>query len=158
MEWSEVIAHPSLRDLPFKIELDENGKIIMTPVKIKHSILTGKIGRLMNQIRGEGEILNECAIDTSKGVKVADVAWALRETLKQIEAETSASVAPEICVEVLSRSNTDKEMRDKRKLYFERGAQEVWTCDEDGAMRFFNPKRELKTSQLFPGFPNKIEV
>ena len=31
MQWQEVIAHPSLQDLPFKIELNEYGKIEMSP-------------------------------------------------------------------------------------------------------------------------------
>lgn len=158
MEWSEVIAHPSLRDLPFKIELDENGKIIMTPVKIRHSAYAMNIGSLIQQMRTDGQALVECAIKTKKGTKVADVAWASSVRFKKIVSETDASIAPEVCVEVLSKSNTDKEMREKSKLYFERGAHEVWTCSEDGAMRFFNPKRELKASQLFPDFPNKIEV
>lgn len=158
MEWSEVVAHPSLRDLPFKIELNENGQIVMTPVKIKHSVHAGKISRFMVQSRDDGEALSECAIDTRLGTKVADVAWASFEMLERIKLETSASVAPEVCVEVLSKSNTDKEMREKRKLYFERGALEVWMCDESGTLRFFNAKRELKSSQLFPQFPNKIEV
>lgn len=158
MNWSEVVAHPSLRDLPFKIELNENGQVVMTPVKIKHSIHAGKIARYMVQLRDDGEVLSECAIDTRLGTKVADVAWASSEMLERIKLETSASAAPEVCVEVLSKSNTDKEMREKRKLYFERGALELWTCDESGALRFFNAKRELKSSQLFPKFPNKIEV
>ncbi len=157
MEWSEVVAHPDLRDLPFKIELNEQGQIIMTPVKVKHSIYAGEIARLM-QVRRDGAVLIECAIDTRRGTKVADVAWASTERLEQIESEISASVAPEVCVEVVSASNTGKEMQGKRKLYFGRGAQEVWTCDGHGAMRFFNEKRELKGSQLFPEFPQRIEV
>lgn len=158
MNWSEVVAHPSLRDLPFKIELNENGQVVMTPVKIKHAFFASEIGFLMRQARTDGRTLSECAIKTSKGTKVADAAWASTERFAKIELETSASVAPEVCVEVISQSNTDKEMREKRKLYFERGALEMWTCDESGAMRFFNAKRELKSSQLFPAFPNKIEV
>ena len=29
MNWQEVCEHPSLQDLPFKIELNEKGEIIM---------------------------------------------------------------------------------------------------------------------------------
>ncbi|MCP9495703.1 MAG: Uma2 family endonuclease [Pyrinomonadaceae bacterium MAG19_C2-C3] len=158
MEWSEVVAHPSLRDLPFKIELNEYGSVVMTPVKIKHSVHTGRISRLMGQMRAEGEVLVECAIKTGKGTKVADVAWSSPERFGVIENDTDASIAPEVCVEVVSASNTDKEMKGKRELYFESGAQEVWTCDESGGMRFFNAKRELKRSRLFPDFPERIEV
>jgi hypothetical protein len=31
MEWIEVLADPVLRDLPYKIELNEYGKIVMSP-------------------------------------------------------------------------------------------------------------------------------
>lgn len=158
MEWSEVVAHPSLRDLPFKIELNEYGAIVMTPFKIKHSVHAGELTCLMGQMRTEGEVLVECAIKTSKGTKVADVAWSSPERFAKIENDTDASIAPEVCVEVVSASNTDREMKDKRELYFESGAQEVWTCDEQGAMRFFNAKRELKRSKMFPNFPERIEV
>ena len=44
--------------------------------------------------------------------------------------------APEICVEVLSPSNSEPEMNEKRALYFEAGAHEVWICDLDGKMEF----------------------
>lgn len=158
MEWSEVVDHPSLRDLPFKIELDENGKVIMTPVKIKHSFYQSEISSLLNKQRADGKAMVECAIKTRKGTKVADAAWASRERLQRILPETDASIAPEVCVEVVSASNTEEEMRGKRKLYFERGAHEVWICDEHGAIAFYNAKRKLKKSILFPDFPNKVEM
>ena len=47
--------------------------------------------------------------------------------------------APPICVEVLSPTNTKGEIEGKRELYFERGAREVWVCDLDGKMAFYNP-------------------
>ncbi len=31
MEWREVVEHPSLKDLPFKIETNEWGNIMMAP-------------------------------------------------------------------------------------------------------------------------------
>jgi Uma2 family endonuclease len=44
--------------------------------------------------------------------------------------------APEVCVEVFSASNTFAEIAEKIVLYFEAGAQEVWTCDQDGILEF----------------------
>jgi Uma2 family endonuclease len=80
---------------------------------------------IMGRGQTDGKVLVECAIKTSRGTKVAGVALASNKRFMRIKSETDASVAPEVCVEVLSRSNTDKEMREKRKLYFERGAHEV---------------------------------
>ncbi len=36
MEWREVIEHPSLKNLPFKIETNEWGQIEMTPTSHAH--------------------------------------------------------------------------------------------------------------------------
>jgi Uma2 family endonuclease len=158
MNWQEVCEHPSLKDLPFKIELDEYGRVIMSPVKIYHSILQGEIEFLLRTFLKEGKALPECAIKTSKGTKVADVAWASLDLLSKIKNEVEASIAPEICVEIISSSNTKKEMVEKRQLYFEAGAKEVWLCNENGLFSFFNAEQELSHSILAPEFPQKIEV
>ncbi len=158
MNWQEVCEHPSLKDLPFKIELDELGKIIMSPVKIYHSILQGEIEFLLRSLLKSGKTLPECAIKTGKGTKVADVAWASLDVLSKIKDETEASIAPEICVEVISSSNTKKEMAEKRQLYFEAGAIEVWMCNENGDMSFFNAEQQLTRSVSVPEFPEKVTV
>ncbi len=71
---------------------------------------------------------------------------------------TEASIAPEICVEIISSSNTKKAMAAKRQLYFEAGAREVWLCDENGVLSFFNADHKLCHSELVPQFPDKIEM
>lgn len=158
MNWQEVCEHPSLRDLPFKIELDEFGRIIMSPVKIYHSILQGEIEFLLRTLLKSGKALPECAIKTSKGTKVADVAWASLPLLNIIRGQTEASIAPEICVEIISTSNTKREMVEKRQLYFEAGAKEVWICTEHGEMSFFNAEQQLTCSVLVSEFPGKLDV
>lgn len=158
MNWQEVCDHPQLRDLSFKIELNEEGNIVMSPIKVFHSLLQGEIEALLKKYLNSGKAFPECAVATKKGTKVADVAWVSKERLQQIKSEVECSIAPEICVEVLSNSNTQKEMIEKRKLYFEQGAHEFWLCDEQGKMRFFNPKMELLHSQLVPEFPSEIEI
>ena len=158
MNWQEVCEHPSLKDLPFKIELDELGKVIMSPVKIYHSILQGEIEFMLRSLLKEGKTLPECAIKTSKGTKVADVAWVSAGLLAKIKGEIEASIAPEICVEIISTGNTKKEMAEKRQLYFEAGAKEVWMCNDDGVMTFFNAKQQLTRSVLVPEFPDKVAI
>jgi Uma2 family endonuclease len=158
MNWQEVVEHPSLRDLPFKIELNEYGAIVMNPVKLNHSGFQRSIQALMENQRDDGMALPEVAVWTRKGTKVADVAWVSLELWKDLEGKTEALVAPEICVEVLSMSNSIYEMKGKRKLYFEQGAKEVWICDEYGEMSFYNSKRKLKKSQMFPDFPTKVKI
>ena len=158
MNWQEVCEHPSLKDLPFKIELDEMGKIIMSPVKLYHSLFQGEIEFLLRSLLKNGKAIPECAIKTSKGTKVADVAWISLDLLIKIKHEFEASIAPEICIEIISGSNSKKEMIEKRALYFEAGAKEVWLCDENGDMSFFNTEQQLNQSELVPLFPLKIII
>ncbi len=156
MNWLEVCEHPALQDLPFKIELDETGKIIMAPTKVYHSIYQGDIAYRLQTLAPTGKAMVECAIATRKGTKVADVAWASPERLAIIWSEAECSIAPELCVEVLSSANTNREMRTKRQLYFEKGALEVWLCDPKGRITFFSPEGQLDYSVLFPDFPLEI--
>ncbi len=157
MQWPEICANKSLQDLPFKIELNKWGQIVMSPAKPKHSILQGLIAELLNSQITKGMAFPECAIQTKDNVKVADVVWASDKILDVIEEETVASIAPEICVEVKSASNTIEEMAEKKDLYFAAKAEEVWLCDEGGKMRFYSPEGELDKSLLVPDFPKQIQ-
>lgn len=106
MFWQDVCENASLKDLPFKIELNAQGQLLMTPVKVSHSLIQGKIiGLLYRHSRQEGEALAECAIKTQKGTKVADVAWASTKILKIIQTEIECSIAPvvvlKLCLQVI---------------------------------------------------------
>ncbi len=156
MNWQEVCDTPELTNLPFKIELNQQGQILMTPVKVYHSLFQGKITGLLYANLQNGDVLVECAIATEQGTKVADIAWASVDTLKVIRDETECSVAPEICIEVLSLANTEQEMSEKKELYFSCGAKEVWICNEDGLIIFFTQNGEVSNSLLVPDFPRKL--
>jgi len=155
MEWKEVCEHPSLQNLPFKIELNEKGQILMSPVKVYHSAFQGKIARLLPE---KGVVLPECAIRTQKGTKVADIAWCSEERFKLIAPETECSIAPEICIEVLSASNTNQEIEEKRELYILAGAKEFWVCNENGEVVFFDDQGRIEQSGLVPGFPARVYI
>ena len=156
MQWQEVCENKSLQDLPFKIELNKWGQIVMSPAKLKHSIYQAIIQNLLKSLIDTGLAFPECAIQTSDGVKVADVVWASDERIDLIENEETASIAPEICIEIKSASNTKEEMNIKKDLYLEAGAQEFWVCDQNGNITFFNQEGELSQSLLVPNFPHQI--
>ena len=156
MNWQEVCDHPSLQNLPFKIELDERGKIIMSPVRVSHSAYQGEISYLLRSMLRTGKTLPECAIRTCKGTKVADVAWASQKRFEKIIHEVECSIAPEICIEVMSPSNTEDEITEKKSLYFESGAEEVWICETGGKIKFYAPGKEIHCSLLVPEFPQNI--
>ncbi len=66
MLWQEVCDYPGLKDLPFKIKLDEYGRIIMSLVKVCHSTFQGEIAFILRSLLQTGRTLPECAIKTSK--------------------------------------------------------------------------------------------
>ena len=156
MTWNDVIADKSLQDLPYKIETNGYGQVVMSPASHYHNRFQGVIYRLMSELAPSGEPLMECSIETDDGVKVADVAWLSSAFIKAHEFQTPYKLSPEMCVEVISPSNSRAEMRQKRELYFSQGATEVWLCDSAGAMRFFDRNGELSQTELFPSFPKTV--
>jgi len=160
MQWADVVNDPSLKNLPYKIELNQYGQIVMTPHWPIHSEIQSVLQDALNSRLTGGRAVQEYAIQTTAGVRVADVVWRSEERWSKIRAAGAvpAPVAPEICVEVQSRSNTEAEMAEKRALYFEAGALEVWLCDESGRLRFFNPVGETDQSKLVPTFPARVDI
>ncbi|HSH01414.1 MAG TPA: Uma2 family endonuclease [Anaerolineae bacterium] len=156
MNWKEVQAHPALQDLPFKIELNEYGNIMMTPASNKHGNIQAKILRILFNLMKEGDALVECSVATVKGVKVADVAWGSDEFIAVYGFETPYQKAPELCVEVVSPSNSEREMQEKIALYLGKGAWEVWVCAESGVVQFYSYEGEMGGSVLFPDFPQRV--
>ncbi len=126
------------------------GQIVMSPANSRHSILQGLLIDALNRLKGDGLVLPECPIQTAKGVKVPDVVWVSSQFLGGHGDETPFSKAPDVCIEVLSPSNTQREM-EERELYFARGAKEVWLCDEQGGLSFYDCTGLLPCSSLFPG-------
>jgi hypothetical protein len=60
-----------------------------------------------------------------------------------------------------SPSNCREEMLEKMPLYYAKGAEEVWLCDEAGRMEFFTARSAplpVTASVLCPDFPPQIDV
>lgn len=159
--WAELLADPELAKIEGRIETDRHGQIIMSPPPApSHGSFQLEIGHLLRQLMPNGRTLTECPISTADGVKAADVAWASPDRMRELGDRVCFPNAPEICVEVLSPSNTQAEIQEKTALYFDAGAQEVWLCSEFGAMSFLAPgaNRHLSGSQICPQFPKQIDL
>ena len=154
MTWEEICADPNRRDLPFKIETNQRSQIIMSPACSPHGEHQSEIIILLSRLLPQGHGVTECPVQTSAGVRVPDVAW----TSPARRQPVIYTLAPEICVEVLSPYNDTVEMTEKRALYFEAGAWECWTCAEDGQMTFHGPAGPLSRSELCPDLPARVEV
>ncbi|MFI3119775.1 MAG: Uma2 family endonuclease, partial [Methylococcaceae bacterium] len=66
--------------------------------------------------------------------------------IKQYGYETPYSHAPEICVEVVSPSNSKEEMTNKAQLYLQAGAEEVWVAWENGVIDYYGKTGKLEQS------------
>ena len=159
--WAELLADAELARFEGRVETDRHGHIIMSPPPApQHGGFQAAIASLLDRHMKTGRVLTECPISTADGVKAADVAWASPECMRELGNRVCFPKSPEICVEVLSPSNTEAEIREKVALYFDAGAQEVWLCAESGALSFFGPgpSQPMSTSQLCPQFPKQIEL
>ena len=158
--WAGLLADRELARFEGRIETDRHGQIIMSPPPApSHGSFQLEIGHLLRQLMPSGRTLTECPISTADGVKAADVAWASPDRMAGLGDRVCFPQAPEICVEVLSPSNTEAEMREKMALYFDAGAREVWLCSSSGAMSFFGPGTNiLNGSKICPQFPSQIDL
>ena len=156
--WKQLGADRELAKLPFKIETDRLGRILMSPPPFfDHVRRVATILELLHAHMHAGKVLAETPVVTSDGVKVTDAAWLSAEYAQELEGQNPPALerAPEICVEVLSPSNSVEEMVEKRALYFEAGAKEVWLCGLDGKMTFYAPEHSVH-SGICRGFPCQI--
>jgi Uma2 family endonuclease len=156
--WTEILADPELARLPYRIETDQHGYLLMSPPPAPlHGHRQIHIGVLLSRFLPDGHTLSECPVSTAAGVKAVDVAWLAPGRPENIAQLTLFERAPEICVEILSPSNSASEIDAKRALYFDAGATEVWICALDGSISFFSPPhQQLPTSSICPDFPAQI--
>jgi Uma2 family endonuclease len=97
-------------------------------------------------------------------VRLPDVSFVSWTKLpnRELPAESVAPLVPDLAIEVLSESNTRREMERKRRDYFTAGVRRVWQVDPDtrSAEVFTAPEQstpigpngELDGEDILPGF------
>ena len=115
MTWEEICADPILADLPFKIESDQWGNVVMSPpAGADHSDYQSEILVTLARLLPAGLARAEYPSQTNRGVKAIDVAWVSRERHGQKPKSSIVHLlAPEICVEVFSPRNSVAEIEEK---------------------------------------------
>jgi Uma2 family endonuclease len=156
--WEEITSDPTLDGLPYKIETNNQGQLILSPHKNRHSDLQTALFLLLQEHAPDGHISVEYALATARGVKAPDVVWMSPGRRREMrETGDPSTLAPEICVEILSESNTEEELQEKRALYRDIGAEEVWIVDGDGDIRFFG-EEEQDQSTIAPDCPTTVQA
>ena len=97
-------------------------------------------------------------------VRIPDVAFVSRERLPggRVPEEPIPSIAPDLAVEVLSESNTKREMARKCNEYFDAGVRLVWIVDPKTStvavftgpeeFKVLNQDQTLDGGEVLPGF------
>jgi Uma2 family endonuclease len=151
-----------------------DGTLVEKAMGTEESLLAGVLITLMGSyvrkhklggvLPGDGMLLLEPGL-----VRIPDVCFISRKQIaenKEARKKTIATFVPELAVEVLSRSNTKKEIARKLRDYFRRGARLVWVIDprKEQAEVYTSPtdKRVLEAEDfldgedVIPGFRLKL--
>ena len=123
-----------------------------------HSAYQGRIVALLYALAPSGIAGPDISIQTSDGERVPDAFWLPANRVDELKDTFTLRQAPPVCIEVLSPSNSEAEMRDKRRLFFEAGAEEFWLCNLDGAMTFYDASGQIDASKLVPAFPLQLDL
>jgi Uma2 family endonuclease len=149
-----VMPHRDEHGNDCRLELIRGELKVMSPTKLPHGIIcAGVAAELSGFVRerdlgivvgAETGFIVERNPDTVLGV---DAAFISHERLATIEdPDRFAPFAPDLAVEVMSPSNTAREMEEKTALYFGAGARAVWV---------FNPKK--RTASVYTS-PSDVRV
>jgi Uma2 family endonuclease len=148
LRWEEVLRAPSLRNLPYKIELNAWGKIELSSIGARRARVKAHIAGELGRQLSHGVAFTGCPVLTEIGLWVSDVAWASQEFMQRHASAEILPSAPEICVEVISPSNMEVEITDKTSAYLHAGALEVWIATEAGELHFFDATGEKSASRF----------
>jgi len=146
--YREMCDDARFSNLPGKVELDLWGQVLMTPASTYHGRIQGRLCQKLAALGGE--TLIEVGIATHLGLFVPDIAWARTPFIRAHGSETPLTRAPELCIEVVSPSNSIKEMAEKRTAYLAAGAEEVWLVYPEARRCEFYGSRGRLTASTYP--------
>ncbi len=118
----------------FDYELHDGSVFPVTRPKLKHYLLQTRLRDLLNRFAPEGSFVGyefPFRLFPEFDLRVADVAYVSAERWSKADPEDNLSGAPELVVEVLSPSNTAREMYEKEQLCLAHGGQEFWVIDPE---------------------------
>jgi Uma2 family endonuclease len=145
-----------------------DGTLVEKPVGWIEAIIAMNIGTLLNiyvQPQNLGVVSgpdSTLRMPSTGRVRLPDVAFILSSRLPAIR-QSVPTIAPDLAVEVLSESNTPREMELKLREYFESGARLAWIVDPVARtvavyhapgepIRVLNEADQLDGEPVLPGF------
>src|SRR5436190_2717496 len=122
-----------LPDPPFgRYELRHGEPLIVAPPIFGHMKVQQMLRDLLDQAAaGAGRACTEFGFRPvpEHEYRIADVGYCSAERWNAADPNGYFTGAPDLAIEILSPSNTKKEIADKRKLCLENGSREFWVVD-----------------------------
>jgi Uma2 family endonuclease len=138
-------------------ETNGHGQIILNPpIGLLHAKRVEYISTMIRASLPGWQIWPEVGVHTSDGIKAPDLSVAPPDFVEKVDQRGFLMTAPDLCIEVMSPTNSWEEMRHKCLLYLAAGAKEVWVCNGAGELHFFDGSGERSDSGLATRIPNKI--
>lgn len=160
-----------IHEEPGKCELLEGELIQLPPADLEHGNLSEQIFAWLREAlaaaHGRGEASELGKVHHEMGYKLPGNAYVQPDVSITHAAQAHAKYlndAPAIAIEVISESNTAREMEKKVELYFRYGAREVWRVYRDPVHIVVHlPDRTSRTvlegsltTPLLPGFELRL--
>jgi Uma2 family endonuclease len=146
--WRQIATDPLVAAIPFKVELNEKGAIEVSPPTTRHAFLQSFVSHELRLQRPDGTTFTECPVETVIGIRIPDVVWASPEFMQLHGTESEFCAGPDLCVEVLSPTNTPAEIDEKIAAYLAAGAREVWVVGTEGVPEIHTIDGQVATSIL----------
>jgi Uma2 family endonuclease len=125
LRYRDLCDDPYFANVPGKMEIDLWGRVFMSPPpRPYHGRVQARLSDKLTALGGEKTI--EAPIATPLGLFVADLAWSRQKSAPGSEDQAALMRAPELCIEIVSPSNSRKELSEKIGAYLAAGAEEVW--------------------------------
>jgi Uma2 family endonuclease len=143
--WRSLADDPTSPD---HYELTQFGELIVSPRPTTgHQGIAFEVGlQIVSQLGPRAA--TEVGVLTDRGIRVPDVVWMPAERWAACKGQTPLEVLPDVCVEVLSPSNTREEIDMKIAAYLRGGAREAFIVGLKGEVEIHGPQGRRETSAL----------
>ncbi len=150
-----------------QIELDEGELITMAPASEDHGFIEIELASRLHQFVKAHRLGRVYAGDTGfrlsdDTVRSPDVAFVRKDRVAELRSQGFAKGAPDLAVEILSPSNSFRQMTRKVRQYFAAGCHTVWVVHPDrkevevfeatGSDCTLTAEDILEAPELLPGF------
>jgi Uma2 family endonuclease len=154
--WRELATDPESPDF---FELNEYGGPILSPSSTnKQELIAFKVATALEQHLGPQASIAVSVCTTTRGVRRPDACWMPAERWKTALYADPLPFAPDICVEVLSKRNTQAEISMKTAAYLDSGAKEVIIIGTGGEVTHFGPEGRREQSAVGVGIDLLVEL